>query len=543
MPLSKIDKEYSLPLITPIDAKTVEIDRILTNLLPILKHEGSRLARARSELITIPMLVTAITRHDTTHFKGFQENPEIVSRWIESDFLSLIKRGDPEKQRIAAPLPMHLNTYKLRNALYCRDYGVSMQLFSLLYYGATETMLELRDYLWHGADYETDLYDNRTDLDIETLVMMRILDLQRPDYVDRRKTTPIPEPACLGQSRLLGDDIARLLSYQKDVPRLVLLNYIKNIMALHVGIYILRLFQLVPMLLKQGKHDSSCAECQIVSDGHLHRPRCIHPVHMIVDMGENFLSPMADLARRQFERHMEQMNVYVRAHLTLKKLYEFGESLKSDGRLVDEDLVTLDQVVALRDYSDQVELKTFFKYRVRQLMENDEGERDERLAAIQKMGFSELETYVEMLHLLRQSYHQQYYLKLFDSVFQKNHENGLLRQGVGQKRNKRRYAMGSGLLETLVQIAVLKRAPDGSFRTRQIRIDEFLDWLETRYGIYISRLPDGMTPSITELEALRLNVQAFKQRLREIGFYTDLSDAYVAQVIRPRYTLEARQTT
>lgn len=538
MPLSKIDKEYSLPLITPMDAKTVEIDRVFTNLLPILKHEGSRLARARNEIITIQMIVDAITRHSTTHFRGFQENSEIVSRWVESDFLSLVKRGDPEKQKIAAPLPMHLNTYKLRNPAFCRDYGMSMQLFSLLYYGAPETMRELRDYLWQGADYETDLYDGRTDLDIETLLMMRVLDLQRPDYVDSQKKTPIPMPLCQGQARLLGDDIERLLAYRQVVPRLVLLNYIENIMALHVGIYFLRLFQLVPLIVNYGQHDSTCEGCQIFSHGHLRSNRCLHSVEIIVDMGEKFLSPMADLARRQFEKHMEQMNVYVRAHLMLKKLYEFGESLVKEERLTEEDLQSLEQIVTLRAYPDQVELKFFFKDRIRRLMENEDGERDDRLAAIQKLGFDEVETYVEMLHMLRQSYHQGYYLKLFDSVFQKNHENGLLRQGVGQKRNKRRYAMGSGLLETLVQIAVLKRAPNGEFRTRHIRIDEFLDWLETRYGVYISRLPEGMTPSITELEALRLNVQAFKQRLREIGFYTDLSDAYVAQVIRPRYTLE-----
>lgn len=222
----------------------------------------------------------------------------------------------------------------------------------------------------------------------------------------------------------------------------------------------------------------------------------------------------------------------------MKKLHEYGQSLKNKGILSEDDLKTIEEVSKLRLHQERFEFRSFFDHRVTELLTSDDQERDENLATIQRMRLGEFETYVEMLHLLRQRFWQKYYVELLDSVFQKNHENGLLRQGVGQKRNKRRYAMGSGLLETLVQIAVLKRAPNGEFRTRHIRIDEFLDWLETRYGIYISRLPEGMTPSITELEALRLNVQAFKQRLREIGFYTDLSDAYVAQVIRPRYTLE-----
>lgn len=37
--------------------------------------------------------------------------------------------------------------------------------------------------------------------------------------------------------------------------------------------------------------------------------------------------------------------------------------------------------------------------------------------------------------------------------------------------------------------------------------------------------------------ACRLNVEAFKRRLREIGFYEDLSDAYVTQKVSPRYAI------
>ena len=38
--------------------------------------------------------------------------------------------------------------------------------------------------------------------------------------------------------------------------------------------------------------------------------------------------------------------------------------------------------------------------------------------------------------------------------------------------------------------------------------------------------------------AFKENVDAFKQKLRQIGFYNDLSDAYILQKIRPRYELK-----
>ena len=38
-------------------------------------------------------------------------------------------------------------------------------------------------------------------------------------------------------------------------------------------------------------------------------------------------------------------------------------------------------------------------------------------------------------------------------------------------------------------------------------------------------------------EAFRKNVEAFKDKLRQIGFYTDMSDACILQKIRPRYKM------
>jgi len=91
----------------------------------------------------------------------------------------------------------------------------------------------------------------------------------------------------------------------------------------------------------------------------------------------------------------------------------------------------------------------------------------------------------------------------------------------------------------LLQIAVLEASGSG-FSTRELRIDELMTFLRERYGIYVDRLPPGDgfgTASINDLAALRENVEDFKGRLREIGFFRDLSDAFVTQTITPRYTI------
>lgn len=67
-----------------------------------------------------------------------------------------------------------------------------------------------------------------------------------------------------------------------------------------------------------------------------------------------------------------------------------------------------------------------------------------------------------------------------------------------------------------------------------------MDTLRTRYGLYVDRLPadDGFpTSGFEEQAALRSNAEAFTTRMREIGFYSDLSDAYLTQVITPRFAI------
>jgi len=93
--------------------------------------------------------------------------------------------------------------------------------------------------------------------------------------------------------------------------------------------------------------------------------------------------------------------------------------------------------------------------------------------------------------------------------------------------------------------AVLRPGGVVGYHTAPLRIEEVLLFLRERYGLYIDRLPPGDgfgTPSIQDRAALRENVVAFTARLREIGFYRDLSDAYVTQTVTPRYVIDMHGT-
>ena len=61
--------------------------------------------------------------------------------------------------------------------------------------------------------------------------------------------------------------------------------------------------------------------------------------------------------------------------------------------------------------------------------------------------------------------------------------------------------------------------------------------VKNRYGIYINEVPSG-SDSPETAKAFKRIISALKDRLRQLGFYTDLSDASNSQVIKPRFRVE-----
>ena len=117
-----------------------------------------------------------------------------------------------------------------------------------------------------------------------------------------------------------------------------------------------------------------------------------------------------------------------------------------------------------------------------------------------------------------------------------NRDDGFLHGGRGQKR---KYVMGNQLLELLVQLAVVdarSRHGQVEFYTKPITITDFVKRLENRYGLHIDTTKTANdSPDVAR--ALEANYSALKDRLRQLGFFTDLSDASISQVIRPRFPI------
>ena len=81
----------------------------------------------------------------------------------------------------------------------------------------------------------------------------------------------------------------------------------------------------------------------------------------------------------------------------------------------------------------------------------------------------------------------------------------------------------------------------GGFESKPLSIRELATAIRNRYGLIIDGTdePRFKDADIKTHLAFKENMNALKNKLRQIGFYTDLSDASSLQKIRPRYKFNA----
>lgn len=526
------DKEFRTPKTTYVDFKHIEMDRVLTMLFPRLKYDGYASRRpARGGDLTVEEFMEDFLEHPEW-FAGFDRFPQVVHRWIETDLMDVVNRGKAN-QAVAAPRPLHGNTYKFRNAKHTRDYGAAEQIYWMLFYARKGKGQAARDalkrFFFPGIDLVTDRYDPTASVDVETQAILRLDHQVTQDMKDSKEPSRF-QPLCIGQADIMADDFLRLLTYEPYIPRSVLVDYLKTLMAFHLALYHLKLLQILPKLVKQRSGNALESSPD--------------PVSLVVYMGDVNNPHMAELARKSTDRLYRQIPAFVQANFVVKKLDEMAEYLsKKTGKPATPGggVFAVGDLVSLLKPEHDAERQAYFKFRLASLIEESTSgteDVDPEIREVTGMGLGEFESFIEILMAYRGKYHRQYITECLDSLLLKNKENGLLAQSR-PKGSPRRFVLGSKLLEVLLQVAVLTQ-DGGRFVTREVRIEELLAILRNRYGLHIDRLPVGAqaNSSILDRRALRLNLEAFKRRLREIGFYEDLSDAYVTQKVSPRYAIE-----
>jgi len=544
---SKYDKQFRLNKVSYLEFKHTEMDRVLTLFFALLKNGGfpSRLLYRQKIRYTVDTFKAEFLGHPEW-FEGFKDVPEqIVEKWIETHLMDVVNRGKPN-QAIAAPRPLHGYTYRFRNPLHCRDFGASTHLYEVLYgadNGGNAALEHLKRFFFRGVDQNIDKCDPSVTIDVETQALLRLSDQVKSDAPDLSKRESYP-PLCRGSANLLADDVIRLLVYEDFIPRTVMVEYIKILFAFHIALYHLRLFKLLKGLTEKHGMEPVCEKCP--SDpkrGEKVHGDCPYQTAIFADLVKAPHSPVAELSVQSASVHYGRIIDFLKYSFIIKQLDDFAANLLKLSKIEkpEKNYFSVKEILRLLDNKYDTERNNYFQQRLFSLlkiMEDEEHKQEPRIQSILDLKLDPFETYIECLMELHGRSHQAYIVKCLDSLFLKNRSGALITQQKA-KKSQRRFILDSNLLEVLLQIAVLKHGKKG-FYTSEIRLEELIDFIRDRYGIYIDRLPetDGFKETaVTDYELLKENLKEFKKRLHEIGFYRDLSDACITQTIKPRYNI------
>jgi hypothetical protein len=532
--LDRKHKAFRFAKAMPIDANNVIFEQAFARFLVLVRTKGIPITQTTKDTLHPEDLVHLIAE-DNEYFQGIDNDPQrrrLLEHWIANDFTTCVKegRGHTGESRIANLKPIHMSTIKLLDPrIRSQDRDASVFLYNVfrdsMIFADQQTLLPFLT--WGTKDFgEHDLvvHEPETkDLDIETLFLLRMLSQFHMDRPNRNKRVQPHEFICEAQRQLIINDTLRLLVYKDSIPRRELIRYLMTLLSFHCALYCIKSFSIVNGIMEKRK--VGCRYCRAIKPNALNDLcKCEHHPGIFVDLTNGQDSVCDALAKEKLAQHYAAMYRYFRSHYMLKKLDEFANTFPGyDGSFGD-----------LIKFMDHKHLEGYFRVKLGEVTSVDEGEeQDPEIKDIVELGLPPFDTYIEILTQKTFKTRSRNHKSLMASLCGLNREGGFLHGGRGKKR---KYVLGNELLELLVQLAVVS-AKRGRFITQPITITEFVIWLRERYGILIDTIGEPVdSPEVTQ--GLENNYNALKDRLRQLGFFTDLSDASISQVIRPRFPIE-----
>lgn len=538
MALDKKHKAFRFPKAMPIDANNVSFEQAFARLLVLVRTKGLPITTTTKATLHPEDLVEIISQ-DKEHFQGIKDDPQrkrLLEHWLASDFTTCVKegRGHAGEARIASMKPIHMSTIKLLDPrIRSQDRDVSVFLYNIF---RDSSLLDAESFLPFLTLGTTDFGEHdlkihepeAKSLDIEALFLLRLLEHFKVDMADRKKKVVTHEFLCPAQKQLIVNDTARLLVYKQTIPRRELIQYLMMLLSFHTALYCIKSFSLVNGIVETKKF--RCSRCKGIKGDSLNElSTCNYHPDIFVDLTNGQNETCDELAKDNVARHYATMYRYFRSHYKLAKLDEFARTFPGYAG-------ALDELVKFMGHKD---VDAFFRLKLSEVTRIEDGEeQDPEIQAIVDLKLPPFDAYVEILTQKTFKTRMRNHKALMASLCGLNHDDGFLHGGRGQKR---KYVVGNQLLELLVQLAVVdarSRHGQVEFYTKPITITDFVKWLGNRYGLLIdtTKTPND-SPEVAR--ALEANYSALKDRLRQLGFFTDLSDASISQVIRPRFPINS----
>ncbi|MCM1177658.1 MAG: hypothetical protein NC335_07940 [Bacteroides sp.] len=515
--LDKVESVFRNENIFAPDVKAINLDNVLVAAFMLMRNNGSRIKlKLGNKFHTTESLNTYFEVLERKgNIKGASEHPEAVEAWLRSSLINMVFRGKADKENVASLRPLHLESYRIRNQKHTKDYNTADQLYIMIRQ-RPEIMEALKNYMSIGWDNNSKLVTSDSQVDVDTAGVLQLMSLVEIDPKVTTASLNYVKPILEKQADLFCEDVKRLLYYQKSIPRSVFIEYLRVLTGFHLSLYFQKLIKALPQMIFDG---------EVKSD---------YDWNIVVDMTDSLEGNVANIACADMESELNGLMDYITSTM---KINAVGKYLNEPNNI---NLI----LQTIKNRPDDFE--SYFRFKLNAIIERyDEVAEDpeeakqskEELKQYLEYENSFFDKYISCVAKVRAPYQYRYSYQFFDSASMKNQDSAFLADGRSRK-HPRRAVIGSKLLEVLVQLVVLT-PKDGLYESYSLSINELISRLRNRYGLIIDgtqeeRFKDA---DITTHLAFRENVESLKNKLRQIGFYTDLSDASILQKIRPRYNV------
>lgn len=382
-------------------------------------------------------------------------------------------------------------------------------------------------------------YDQTIPLDTLTRLSIAFLDCFKntPPGMIREKHVP---STCPGLVKELGADIIRYLStYHPFMPAQALIQHLLALINFELFHYTLKLVHATNELVKNPQHLPAAMQDTLI----------LSPPQLYLDFTNTSTGRSLEMAKGCVRRDIEAYQQFHMSILLLRQLDKYIEELKRNHRrkvIIEKKLgsvasdahylqalLLLREDPALHESIEAAARRDEERIREENIVENNEDDTNTHsvLDAVADTAETDIDRVIKLLAEGQRADVTSHYIPWYWGVGGLKQPHGVLRGSV-QQRNSWRYSPTNDLLAVFVQLAAAKLSPQNQIHP--IRLQEFLEFLEHRFGILIDRPPLRFQGAEYTAEA-RENLRAMLHRLRQMGIFRDLSDDFTVQRLHPPY--------
>lgn len=532
-------RSYSFERLSGYDLNDFDVDRLLPVLFQLVVTRGRRLGKSNATPTQPLRYIELLAEHPSLRGFADEHGRAVLEQWINTTVVRLGHEGRARRTvQLAAVQPIHIGAYRAGLPVEgARHRKVHLVIHRLLtdasarrgHRSPDDELKELfRDAFGHGVTISREFVPSfdgtSTDLDANVLLSLYYLEGFEPGRPLAARGRELDwDPVMPGVMADLGDQLYDFLTvYRGRLPTIALAHHLAALVNLGLFTTSLRLFHLVTDVCRGQADHPDLSEIPPAARTEIY-----------VDFTRQSGGDSDRLAGECVDRDLELVPAYLEDMLLLKTLDRYARNYpKLQAYIQDKSGPEwLRGLLAMRDdprveMRASIELEGILGETMRATGSSFEEVQEEIAQAT--CSPEPLDQVVAAIRASQKKNSTQKTVQWFWNTGGMRKQAGLLRGNLRGRRRAWRYAMTDELLTTLLLSTLVD--PDRGEPLPKMRLATLLETLETRWGLLIAQPPAARADASTRAVA-NANLAAFTGRLRQMGFFADLSDDFNAQYV------------